>query len=76
MAEEYSFKQEKCYCGANLSGVMAEATSNRYDMFPQGKCPECGRELLLNVPPVEPSTVAPGAGVAAAETRRSRKSKD
>jgi hypothetical protein len=76
MAEEYSFKQEKCYCGADLSGLQASPTSNRYGTYPQAKCPECGRELLLNAPPVMPSMEPPGAEAAAAETRRSRKSKD
>jgi len=45
--EEYSFKVKTCYCGANLSGLKAEATSNRFGTLPQGKCPECGRNMLL-----------------------------
>jgi len=54
MAEEYSFKVKKCYCGADLSGLKAEATSNRYGNLPQAKCPNCGRDMLLDAPPVEP----------------------
>lgn len=53
MADEYGFKQKTCYCGANLAGLQVEATSNRFGTLPQGKCPECGREMLLNAPPVE-----------------------
>ena len=56
---EYSFKQETCYCGADLVGVKAAATSNRFGRLPQGKCPSCGRELLLDAPPVEPAMPAP-----------------
>jgi hypothetical protein len=52
-----------------------EVSSNRFDRYPQGKCPECGRQLLLDTDPVMPSTAPPGAG--AAGTKRSRnKSKD
>jgi len=54
MAEEYGFKQKTCYCGANLAGLQVVATSNRFWALPQGKCPECGREMLLDAPPVEP----------------------
>ena len=61
MAEEYGFKVKKCYCGTDLSGLTAEATSYRYGTLPQAKCPECGREMLLDAPPVEPIGEAPAA---------------
>jgi len=59
MAEEYSFKVKKCYCGTDLSGLKAVATSFRYGTLPQAKCPNCGRDMLLNAPPVEPVVLAP-----------------
>lgn len=61
MATKYSFRQETCYCGADLSGLKEVATSNRFRNLPQAKCPECGRELLLDAPAVEPAlAVSPG----------------
>jgi len=51
--EEYGFKVKKCYCGADLSGLKAVATSYRYGNLPQAKCPNCGRDMLLNVPVVK-----------------------
>jgi len=53
MAEEYSFKQEICYgCGFDLTGSTSEATGLYRGVQPQGKCPGCGRSLLLDVPAV------------------------
>jgi len=59
MTEKYKFKVKKCYCGTDLSGLEVPATSNRYGNLPQGKCPECGRDMLLDAPPVEPVIPAP-----------------
>jgi len=61
MAEEYGFKVKKCYCGADLSTLKAEAISFRYGTQPQAKCPECGRDMLLDAPPVEPVMPASNA---------------
>jgi len=59
MGEEYGFKVKKCYCGADLSRLQAEATSFRYGRLPQAKCPECGRDMLLDAEPVEAVRPAP-----------------
>jgi len=63
MGEEYSFKVKKCYCGTVLAGLKAEATSFRYGTQPQAKCPNCGRDMLLDAPPVEPAVPVPAAPV-------------
>jgi len=74
MADEYSFKVKTCYCGANLSGLKAEPTSFRYGTQPQAKCPECGRNMLLDAPPVEPVVVDPmEAAVVASKKPKSKK---
>ena len=77
MASEYSFKVKTCYCGADLTGLKAEATSYRYGTLPQGKCPNCGRDMLLDAPPVEPTMPAPATASVpeppARATRGSRK---
>lgn len=59
MAEKYKFKVAKCYCGTDLSGLEVSASSNRYGNLPQGTCPECGRQMLLNAPAIEPVAPAP-----------------
>lgn len=62
MASEYSFKLETCSCGADLSGLKAEATSYRDGRFPQAKCPNCGNDLLLEAPLAWPKPPAKGKG--------------
>jgi len=59
--EEYGFKHKKCYCGLDLTGQKAVATSYRFGSLPQAKCPnpDCGRDMLLDAPPVEPVVAAP-----------------
>ena len=57
--EEYNFQQKTCYCGADLSALKAVATSNRYGTYPQAKCPNCGRDMLLDAPQVKPVVAAP-----------------
>jgi len=59
MADEYNFKVKKCYCGTALAGLKAAASSYRYGTQPQAKCPGCGRNMLLDAPPVEPVVLAP-----------------
>jgi len=73
MAEEYRFKVKTCYCGADLSALKAVATSNRYGTYPQAKCPNCGRDMLLDAPPVEPVAAAPAGAPTEAPAKRSRK---
>jgi hypothetical protein len=75
---EYGFKRKECYCGLDLTGQKAEVARLWRDTQPVGKCPnpECGRELLLDAPPVMPSTEPPEAEATAADTKRSRKSKE
>lgn len=58
MALEYSFKLSACDCGADLTGLKAEVTFIRFGTSPLGKCPECGREMLLDVPAPEPPAKA------------------
>jgi len=53
-----AFKQETCYCGADLSGLTAEVTGYRFGTLPQGRCPNCGRSMLLDAPPIEPALPA------------------
>ena len=69
--EEYSFKVKTCYCGADLSNLKAAPSSNRYGTLPQAKCPKCGRDMLLDAPPVEPVVKAPAAEASAAPAKRS-----
>ena len=64
--EEYNFKVKTCYCGADLSTLKADATSFRYGTQPQAKCPNCGRDMLLDAPPVEPVVKAPATEASAA----------
>jgi len=59
MTEEYGFKVIKCYCGADLSGLKAVASSYRYGAQPQARCPNCGRDMLLDAPPIEPVIPTP-----------------
>jgi len=61
MADEYNFKVKKCYCGTALAGLKAAASSYRYGTQPQAKCPNCGRDMLLDAPLVEPVMPAPVA---------------
>jgi hypothetical protein len=69
--EEYSFKVKTCYCGADLSGLKTEATSYRYGTQPQAKCPNCGRDMLLDAPAIEP--VIESRAASAAPARASAK---
>ena len=61
MAEEYGFKRKDCYCGLDLKGKKVEVVGLWRDTQPMGKCPNCGRDMLLDAPPVEPVIVAPAA---------------
>jgi len=54
MADEYSFKPKKCYCGLDLAGKKAEIIGLYRGVHPMGKCPSCGTKLALDAPPVEP----------------------
>lgn len=75
MADEYGFKHKTCYCGLDLSGLKVVPTSFRYGTQPQAKCPECGRSMLLDAPPVEDvmSTPAPPAEDAPAPAKSKSK---
>lgn len=70
MANEYSFKRETCYCGADLAEVKAETSGLYRGSFPMGKCPGCGRLLLLDAPPVEPEMPVPEPPAKARSSRK------
>lgn len=71
---EYGFEQKTCYCGADLAVLKAVATSYRYGTLPQAKCPNCGRDMLLDAPALEtPIMPEPAAPEAPARATRSRK---
>ena len=53
MAEAYSFKQETCYCGLDLTDKKAAVSGYRRGLTPVGECPECGKSLVLDAPALE-----------------------
>lgn len=53
MANEYSFKQEICYCGLDLTDKKAAVSGYRRGLTPVGECPGCGRSLVLDAPALE-----------------------
>lgn len=71
--EEYGFQHKTCYCGTDLSGLKAEATSYRYGTMPQAKCPNCGRDMPLDAPPVEDVMEAPVVAAAPAPAKSKSK---
>ena len=51
--ERFGFKGKTCFCGAKLAGLQVAVTSYRHGTLPQGRCPGCNREMLLDGPPKE-----------------------
>lgn len=59
MAEEYGFQREICFCGLDLTDKKAAVSGSFEARYPTGKCPGCGKNLILDAPPIEPEIPAP-----------------
>jgi len=73
----FGFKNETCLCGATLAELTVQVESYMYDNFPQGKCPKCGKELLLKAPPLDftPAPPEPEPVAEVVESVRARRTK-